>query len=112
MLLKKLLKKAMLACGEWQKYTSLGRKSVPNSSTHKVISSRGLFQMDSMVSCFIHLDKSCWNLDLLKQAFLRFEPEEIAGIPLSIQLPDDKQVWGILQMGCLLLEVLINWPWM
>lgn len=63
--------------------------------------------MDSMVSGFIHLDKSCWNLDLLKQAFLRFELEEIAGIPLSIRLADDKQVWGIL-----LLKVLINWPWM
>ena len=33
-------------------------------------------------------------MNLLNIIFLPFEVEEIAGIPLSIRLPDDKQMWA------------------
>ena len=66
---------------------------VPNSSTHKVISPKGMFLLDSKVCDFIDVEKRCWDSDLLNQAFLPFEVEEIAEIPLSVRLPKDKQVW-------------------
>ena len=66
---------------------------VPNSSTHKVICPKGMFPLDSKVCDFIDVEKRCWDSDLLNQAFLPFEVEEIARIPLSVRLPKDKQVW-------------------
>lgn len=41
---------------------------VPNYSTHKVISPKGMFQLDSKVCDYIDVEKRCWDLDLLNQA--------------------------------------------
>lgn len=49
--------------------------------------STGFFVRD-----LIDVGKKTWNLDILKQAFLPFEIEIIAGIPLSKRLPSDKQI--------------------
>nr|POE81986.1 hypothetical protein CFP56_61612 [Quercus suber] len=65
---------------------------VPSSSTHKIISPRGSFSLNSRVNNLIDAEQKCWNLNLLNRVFLPFEAEEIASIPLSIRLPDDKQV--------------------
>nr|POE70028.1 putative ribonuclease h protein [Quercus suber] len=50
--------------------------------------------MESKVCEFIDTEKKCWDLDLLNQTFIPFEAEAIAGIPLSVRLPDVKQVWS------------------
>ena len=63
-------------------------------TTHKVISPRGISLLDTRVCDFIDAENRCWNLNLLHRTFLPFEAEEIAGIPLSVRLPDDKQVWA------------------
>lgn len=65
---------------------------VPNSSTQKVTSPKAMFPLDSKVCDFIDVEKRCQDSDLLNQAFLPFEVKEIARIPLSIRLPEDKQI--------------------
>ena len=72
---------------------------VPSSSTHKIISLRGSFPLNSRVSDLIDAKQKCWNLNLLNRVFLHFEAEQIASIPLSIRLPDDKQVWATTSNG-------------
>ena len=72
---------------------------VPSSSTHKIISPRDSFPLNSRVSYLIDAEQKCWNLNLLNRFFLPFEAEEIASIPLSIRLPDDKQVWAATPNG-------------
>ncbi|XP_075651545.1 uncharacterized protein LOC142622019 [Castanea sativa] len=72
---------------------------VPSSSIHKIISPRGSFPLISRVSDLIDADQKCWNLNKLNRIFLPFEADEIASIPLSIRLPDDKQVWAATSTG-------------
>uniref|UniRef100_A0A7N2MJJ8 Reverse transcriptase domain-containing protein n=1 Tax=Quercus lobata TaxID=97700 RepID=A0A7N2MJJ8_QUELO len=48
----------------------------------------------SLVSDLIEVDRKSWKMDLLKQVFMPFEVENIGGIPLSIRLPEDKQIWA------------------
>ncbi|XP_075659281.1 uncharacterized protein LOC142629196 [Castanea sativa] len=72
---------------------------VPSSSTHKIISPRGSFPLISRVSDLIDADQKCWNLNKLNRIFLPFEADEIASIPLSIRLPNDKQVWAATSTG-------------
>ena len=48
------------------------------------------FRWSLKVCDFIDVEKRCWDSDLLNQAFLPFEVEEIARIPLSVRLPKDK----------------------
>lgn len=37
-------------------------------------------------------------MNILNSVFLPFEAKEIVGIPLSVRLPDDKQVWVLVLM--------------
>ena len=67
---------------------------IPNSYSHKITSPRGLFPMDYKVCEFIDDEKKCWDLELLNPTLLPFEAEEIVAIPLSIRLPEDKQIWA------------------
>ena len=67
---------------------------VPSFSTHKVISLRGMFPLDCKVCDFIDVEKRCWDLNLLNRNFLPFKAEFIVRIPLSVRLPDDRQVWA------------------
>ena len=53
-----------------------------------------LLPLVSRVCDLIDVVNNCWNGDLLKQVFLPFEAECISGIPLSIRLPEDRQVWA------------------
>lgn len=46
------------------------------------------------MSDLIDVDRKSWKMDLLKQVFMPFEVENIGGIPLSIRLPEDKQIWA------------------
>lgn len=59
-----------------------------------VISSRVSHPQISLVSDLIDVDRKSWTMDLLKQVFLPFEVENIGRIPLSIWLPEDKQIWA------------------
>ena len=65
---------------------------VPTSSTHKVIAPRGMLPLDSRVCDFIAVNNKCWEWNLLNRTFLPFEVEAITGIPLSVRMPDDRQV--------------------
>ena len=65
---------------------------VPTSSTHKVITPRGMLPLDSRVCDFIDVNNKCWDWNLLNRTFLPFEVEAITGIPLSVRMPDDRQV--------------------
>ena len=65
---------------------------VPSSSTHKVISQKGMLSLDFRVCNFIDVENKCWDWNLLNRTFLPFEAEAIAGIPLSVRMPDDRQV--------------------
>lgn len=53
-----------------------------------------MFPLDSKVCDLIDVEKKCWELNLLNRNFLPFEVELIVGIPLSVRLPDDRQVWA------------------
>ena len=46
---------------------------VPISSTHKIISPRGSFPLNSKVCDLIDAEQKCWNLNLLNRIFLPFE---------------------------------------
>ena len=83
---------------------------VPNSSTHKVLSPKGMFLLDFKVCDFIDVEKRCWDSDFLNQAFLPFEAEEISGIPLSVRLKISTFGWK-LQMIFSLSKVLIGRLW-
>ena len=65
---------------------------VPISSTHKVISQKGMLPLDFRVCNFIDVENKCWDWNLLNRTFLPFEAEAIAGIPLSVRMPDNRQV--------------------
>ena len=86
-------------CGKWWNIKVWEDNWVPSSSTHKIISLRGSFPLNSRVSDLIDAKQKCWNLNLLNRVFLHFEAEQIASIPLSIRLPDDKQVWATTSNG-------------
>ena len=66
---------------------------VPSFSTHKVISQKGILPLDFRVCNFIDVENKCWDWNLLNRTFLPFEAEAIAGIPLSVRMPNDRQVW-------------------
>lgn len=84
---------------------------VPSSSTHKIISPRDSFPLNSRVSYLIDAEQKCWNLNLLNRFFLPFEAEEIASIPLSIRLLCQmiNRCGQQLQMDCFQFEAPINW---
>ena len=57
-----------------------------------------------MVSDLIDVEDKGWNFSLLKRVFLPFEAEIIGGIPLSTQLPKDKQIWAETSNGLFLVR--------
>ena len=50
------------------------------------------FPLGSKVCDFIDVEKKCWDLNLLNRNFIPFE--FIVRIPMSVRLPDDRQVWA------------------
>ena len=52
-----------------------------------------MLPLDSRVCDFIDVNNKCWDWNLLNRTFLPFEAEAIVRIPLSVRMPDDRQVW-------------------
>ena len=67
---------------------------VPGSSTHKVISQNGMLPLDSRVFNFIDVENKCCDWNRLNRTFLPFEAKAITRIPLSVRMPNDRQVWA------------------
>ena len=71
-----------------------GDKWLPTSSTFKVVSPRQFLHADTRVCELISQDSGCWKHLVLDVVFLPHEADLIKGIPLSVQLPEEKLIWA------------------
>nr|XP_023912496.1 uncharacterized protein LOC112024088 [Quercus suber] len=84
-------------------------KWLPTPTTYKVVSPPPQnFDNFPMVSTLIDYDSRRWKVDLVKSLFLPFEASLILNIPISYNLPEDKIIWGLLDISDVALDVLRN----
>ena len=74
-------------------------KWLPVQSNRSVISSLPSIAPETKVSSLINPELRGWNSSLVNQLFLPHEATVICGMPLSIRLPPDKIIWGLIPSG-------------
>ena len=72
---------------------------LPNPTTFKVVSPRGFMHQDTRVGELINKEEASWKMEALNALFLPYEAKIIRSIPLSLRLPEDKQVWAFNPKG-------------
>ena len=67
---------------------------IPSLDSFKVVSPRGLSTNVMLVSSLINRETRYWDVNLVRNTFLPHKVEIVLGIPISLRLPDDSQVWA------------------
>lgn len=70
-------------------------KWLPLSSTFKVVSPNSFLHADIHVSELIDPTSANWKSTVIDALFLPHEAEIIKSSPLSVKLPEDKQIWAM-----------------
>ena len=71
-----------------------GDKWVPKPSTFMVSSLRLFMPQDMKVGELIDKEEASWKIGVVDALFLPHEVEAIKAIPISSNLPEDKQIWA------------------
>ncbi|XP_065637686.1 uncharacterized protein LOC136070942 [Quercus suber] len=75
-------------------YSDLGDKWMPMPSTFMISSPRLFMPQDMKVSELIDKEEAAWKAGVVDALFLPHEAEAIKAIPISTNLPEDKQIWA------------------
>ena len=71
-----------------------GDKWLPKPSTFMVSSPRLFMPQDMKVGDLIDKEEATWKVGVVDALFLPHEAEAIKAIPISSNLPEDKQIWA------------------
>jgi len=72
---------------------------LPTPDSFKVVSPRSHDSELEMVKNLLDLDRGSWDIEKVRCTFLHHEVEEILGIPISSDLPEDSQSWAWTKNG-------------
>lgn len=66
---------------------------LPQVTRSRIVSPPSIQPSNSRVCDLLDHDSLLWNKDLIEKEFLPHEAKLIQGLPLSVQLIPDKEVW-------------------